>query len=206
VSTFARNKLKCLSILVLVLIFLLLIKISVGHDFGEMVWSSIVCVAWRSRIWIPVGGDFNISIHIQPPLHWTTWVNGWTLIMDKTNIVKFSSEHDQDKTFLINYQNNSRKGSTKITFLGLELDKHINWKNHINKILPKCFVVKSLHSSSNMSILKMIYSAYFLVTIILWGNSIGSNKVFLQQRRISRIITFSSSRTSYKPYFRDKNY
>jgi len=76
--------------------------------------------------------------------------------MNKTNIVKFSSKHYQDKTFLINYQNNSIKESTYTKFLGLELDKHINWKNHINKILPKCIVVRSVYSNSNMSILKMI--------------------------------------------------
>jgi hypothetical protein len=125
-------------LLVLVLIFFLLIKISVRYDFGESVWSSIVCIARRSGVRIQVVGDFHISIHIQPPLHWTTWVNGWPLIVDKTNIVKFSSKHYQDETFLINYQNNSIKESTNTRFLGLELDKHINWENHINKILDLC--------------------------------------------------------------------
>ena len=130
--------------------------------------------------------------------------------MNKTNIVQFSSKHYQDKTFLINYQNNSIKESTNTNFLGLELGKHINWKNHINKILSKCVVVRSVYSNSDMSVLKVIYFAYFLATmeydVIFWGNSIGSKQVFLQQRRICIIITFSSSRTSCKPYFRDKNY
>jgi hypothetical protein len=35
------------------------------------------------------------------------------------------------------------------------------------------------------------------------GNSIDSEKVFLQQKRIIRTITGSSSRTSCKFYFRD---
>ena len=126
--------------------------------------------------------------------------------MNKTNIVKISSKHYQDKTFLIYYKNNSIKESTNTKFLGLELDKHINWKNHINKILPRCIIVRSVYSNSNMSILKMIYFAYFLATMeydIFWGNLIGSKQVFLQQKRICGIITVSSPRTSCKPYFRD---
>ena len=72
-------------------------------------------------------------------------VNGLTLNIEKTNIIKFCSKHYQDETFIINYQNNPIKESTNTKFLGLELGKHMNWKNHINKILPKlssaCFVV-----------------------------------------------------------------
>jgi hypothetical protein len=35
------------------------------------------------------------------------------------------------------HQNNSIKEPTNTKFQGLELAKHINWKNHINKTLPK---------------------------------------------------------------------
>jgi len=87
-------------------------------------------------------------------------VNALTLNIDVTNIVKFISQHYQDETFLINYQNNTLKESTITKFLGLKLDKHINWKNHLNKTLPKlssaCLVVRSVYSYSNMPILKMI--------------------------------------------------
>lgn len=72
-------------------------------------------------------------------------VNGLTLNIYKTNIVKFSSKHYQDKTFLINYQNHSIKESSNTKFLRLELGKHINWKNYMNNVLPKlnsaCFLV-----------------------------------------------------------------
>jgi len=54
-----------------------------------------------------------------------------------------------------------------------------------------------------MSTLKMIYFAYFHATmeggIIFWGNSIDSKEVILQQKRIIRIMTVLSSRTSYEP-------
>jgi len=105
-------------------------------------------------------------------------VSGLTLNIDKTNINKFSSKHYPDETFLINYQNNPINKPTNTKFLWLELDKHINWNNHINKSLPKmcsaCFVVRSIYSYSNASTLKMIYIAYYHATIesgiLFWRN------------------------------------
>jgi hypothetical protein len=90
-----------------------------------------------------------------------------------------------------------------------QLDKHVSWKNHINKMLPKlssaCSVVGSMYSYSKVSTLKMIYFAHFHATMeyvfIFWGNLIDSKKVFLQQQNIIRILNGSSSRTSCKLLF-----
>jgi len=126
--------------------------------------------------------DFKeLQVQAKTTLDYTSkWflVNGLTLNIDKTNIIKFSSKHCQDETFLINYQNNSINKPTNTKFLELELDKYIYWNNHINKSLPKlctaCFIVRSIYSYSNMSTLKMIYIAYYHATmefgILFWRN------------------------------------
>ena len=53
--------------------------------------------------------------------------------------------------------------STK--FLCLQIDNHINWKNHIEKMIPKlsgaCYVVRSMIHISNINTLKLIYYACF---------------------------------------------
>ena len=100
------------------------------------------------------------------------------------------------------------KESTNTKFLGSEVDKHLKWKNHINKILPKLssayFFVRPVYSYSNMPTLKMIYFVYFHATVecgILWGYSIDSKEVIVQQKRIIRNMTGLSSGTSCKPSF-----
>ena len=106
-------------------------------------------------------------------------MNGLNLNIDKTNIIKFSSKQFQDKTFLINYQNSSIKESTNTIFLGLELDKHVNCKNHFNKILPKLssafFVVRSVYFYCNVSTLRIILFSYSHAAVehgVFWGNLI----------------------------------
>jgi len=79
------------------------------------------------------------------------------LTLDKTNIIS-SAQNITKMKHLINYQNNSIKESTNTEFFGLKLDKHINWKNHINHIIPKMssvyFIVRIKYPYINISTLK----------------------------------------------------
>jgi hypothetical protein len=98
----------------------------------------------------------------------TGWfsANGLVLNMDKTNIMKFTPRNRQNKNFQIIYQNRQLIGINSTKFIGLKLDKNINWKNHIQKILPKlssaCFVIRRLCPSCNINTLKMIYFVIFI--------------------------------------------
>ena len=101
---------------------------------------------------------------------------------------------------------NSIEEVTNTTFLGLELDNNITWKNHVGKILPKlcraCYTITTMYPISSLNTLQMIYFAYFHsilnYCIIFWGNSTESKKVFLAQKRIIRIMTGSKTRASCK--------
>jgi len=68
----------------------------------------------------------------------TGWflANGLVLNMEKTNIMKFTPNNHHNETFQILHQNRLLIGTDNTKFLGLELDKNVNWKNHIQKILP----------------------------------------------------------------------
>jgi hypothetical protein len=64
-------------------------------------------------------------------------VNGLSLNIDETKIVKFSSNHLHNDQFQITHLNKVMEAATNIKFLGLELDIRMSWKTHIAKILPK---------------------------------------------------------------------
>jgi len=84
----------------------------------------------------------------------------------------------------------------------------MNWKNLVAKILPKlsraCYAVRAMYSFSSLNTFKMIYFAYLHLVInygiIFWENSSESNKIFLAQKKIVRIMTGSRPKTC-KPLF-----
>jgi hypothetical protein len=120
--------------------------------------------------------------------HISDWFssNGLILNMEKTNIIKFYSNHFQNNIQQSAFKVNTIKEVINIKLLGLELDNNINWKHHVAKILPKlsraCYAVRSMHPFSSINTLKMIYFAYFNSIInygiISWGSSTESKEVF----------------------------
>ena len=126
--------------------------------------------------------------------------NGLALNMEKTNIMTFTSSYHQHEAFQIIYQKKIITGTNNTKFLGLELDKNIRWKNHVQKIIPKlssaCYLVRRMYPCCNSNTLKVIYFAYFHTVmeygITFWGVSVESKRIFQQQKRI---MTGSTSRT-----------
>jgi hypothetical protein len=81
-------------------------------------------------------------------------------------------------------------------FLGLQIDNHLNWKNHIGQMIPKlsgaCYDVRLMGHISNINTHKSIYYAYFhsiiKCEIIFWGNSSNSGNIFILQKKIVLIM------------------
>jgi hypothetical protein len=86
--------------------------------------------------------------------------NGLAMNMEKTNIVKFTPTNRSITDFEMAHQDGLLKETGHIKFLGLELDKNINWKCHIQRILPKlssaCYLLRRMSHICNLSTLKMI--------------------------------------------------
>jgi hypothetical protein len=118
----------------------------------------------------------------------------------------------QKDLFQVPYRDKEIKEVTNIKFLGLEIDKHLSWKTHIEQIIPKlshaCYAISSMLHFSNMDTLipKMIYFAYFHSVlkygIMFWGNHTDSMRVFHLQKKVVRIMAGAKSRVSYKPLFK----
>jgi hypothetical protein len=71
--------------------------------------------------------------------HKSKWfaMNGLSLNIYKTNVIRFHFDHLVSDAFQILYQDKEIKEVTYIKFLGLGLDKHVEWKTRIEQIIPK---------------------------------------------------------------------
>jgi hypothetical protein len=95
----------------------------------------------------------------------------------------------------------------------VHIDNHVNWKNHVEQILPKlsvaCFSIRNLIHSLNLDILHMLYFVYFhslfQYGIIFWGNSTHAQQVFKLQKRVVRVMSGAGPRSSCRSLFRKLN-
>ena len=79
--------------------------------------------------------------------------NNLVINLDKVNIMKFITKNSAHSTLHIGYKEEyiEARGNTKS--LGLQIDKHINWKNHTEEMISKlsgaCLAIKSMVSVCN---------------------------------------------------------
>jgi hypothetical protein len=100
--------------------------------------------------------------------------------------------------YVLNIECNGKyiEESVNTKSLGLQIDSHLSWSNHIDKLIPKlsggCYAVRCMFYVSNTETLKSIYLDYFYCVmkygIIFWGNSSFSKRVFTLQKKIVRLI------------------
>jgi len=97
----------------------------------------------------------------------------------KTNVIKFTPKTAAHIPLDIYYKDNVIGEEKSTKFLGMHIDNHMNWKNHVEQILPKlsaaCFLMKKLIHTLNQDTLRMVCFAYIHLLlpygIIFWGNS-----------------------------------
>jgi len=95
----------------------------------------------------------------------------------------------------------------------MHVDNHINWKNHVEQILPKssaaCFLIRNLIHTLNPDILQMVNFVYFHSVlqygIIIWGNSTHALQVFKLQKGVGRLMSGVGLRSSCRNLFRKPN-
>jgi hypothetical protein len=104
----------------------------------------------------------------------------------------------------VGYKENYIEEMTNTKFLRLKIVNHLNWKNHIELVIPKlsgaCYAVRSTIHISDITTLKSIYFAYFhsIVEygIIVWGNSSSSAEILTLQKKIIGILAGAQPRSS----------
>jgi len=87
--------------------------------------------------------------------------NNLVLNLDKTNIMKFLTKNSSHSTLHIGYNEKRIEKAENTTFLGLQIDNHTNWKNHMEEMIPKLsrarYAIRAMAHISNINTVKSIY-------------------------------------------------
>jgi hypothetical protein len=128
--------------------------------------------------------------------------NKLVLNIEKTNIMKFITNNSSHSTLCLGYREKYVEEMVYTKFLGLQINNHIIWNNHIEQTIPKlsgaCYAVRLVVHISNINPFKSIYYAYLHSIlksgIIFWSNSSNSGKIFILQKKIVRIMAGTQAR------------
>jgi len=103
------------------------------------------------------------SVPYLVPSHKIKWfaANKLGLNLDKTNTMKFITNNSSDTPLCTGYKEKHTEEMVDTKFLGLQIDNHLSWKNHIQQSRGACYAIKSMAHIKNINTLKSIYYAHF---------------------------------------------
>jgi hypothetical protein len=110
----------------------------------------------------------------------------------------------------IPFDNNKITTISNNKFLGIYINDTINWKHHIEYVLPKlsaaCYAIRIITPYTSLESLKIVYYSNFNSIINyglpFWGFSSHDKKVFIIQKRIVRIMMGCRKKVSCRNLFR----
>lgn len=94
--------------------------------------------------------------------------------------------------------------------LGVLLDTHLNWKSYIDTLKTKLarftYALSILKRNTDYQTALSAYYAnaysWFTYSIVLWGNSVDFNDIFIKQKKLIRILANIKQRQSCRPHFK----
>lgn len=137
--------------------------------------------------------------------------NSLILNLNKTECIYFSNTINIDQRLEIRCLDQNIVSRDSVKFLGVHLDCTLRWGYHIEAVCKK--LGSSLYAIGRMknclpkhSIIGIYYSlvySFLNFNVLLWGNSVESNRVFIIQKRIIRLIFDLNPRDSCRLFFRN---
>lgn len=136
------------------------------------------------------------------------YVNAIMINVNKTECVYFSISNN-DSTLVIRHSDSIIASKNCTKFLGIYIDRHLKWNSHVDEVCKKLY--SSYYALSRVryllplcSLMNVYYSLVFShlsYNIMVWGNSTETDRVFIIQKRILRMIFNVSPRSSCRPVF-----
>jgi hypothetical protein len=111
----------------------------------------------------------------------------------------------------VTYDHINISNSTETKFFRLIINETLSWNQHVDQIATKlcfaCYALRNLKHIVPQSTLRTIHYTYihFILSygIIFWGKSSNVSKLFILQKRITRIITNTGVRESCREAFKN---
>jgi len=130
-------------------------------------------------------------------------VNRLSLNISKTNYVIFRAPNKLKFPIAIKINNTDIEEKDFIKYLGVLIDSHLTFKQHINEVKKKIAravgILYKLRPFVTTTIMKSVYYAiaypFLLYGIIVWGSSSNSllSSIHLQQKKIVRILSYNDT-------------
>lgn len=145
-------------------------------------------------------------------LSWTK-ANSLELNSAKTKLIIFDPRKSCSESTLIKLSGRSIPECTSAKFLGCEIDKYLNWVNHINglcsRINSSLYALRILRQNVDSETCLVFYRACIesrlRFGIIAWGCSSNMNRLFIAQKKTLRVIFRLKNRESCRQHFIDSN-
>lgn len=140
------------------------------------------------------------------------WLEKQNLLINytKTKLIEFRPHQKSPLNVQLNIDGTPIENVSSCTLLGLEIDSHLNWKNHIERIKAKLsrftYALFNLKLNTDKKTAITAYYAYahswLSYGIILWGNSTSVDDIFILQKKCIRIIMNIDIMDTCRPHFK----
>ena len=147
----------------------------------------------------------------------TYWLNAnrISLNLEKTELVIFKHQRKNlDSPIKIKHNRKRLYPSKSVKYLGIKIDKNLNWKQHIHDIAIKLnranALLFTIRNYVNKHILRTIYFAIFDSHInyanLIWGQNLHAvNRIDILQKKTLRIMNFQSKDPHSSPLFKSNH-
>ena len=184
---------------------------NVSKIFHPIIYADDTTLLSTLQVFQTKDSAVNVSANInQELLEITKWMklNKLSLNAKKTKFMIFSNPQKVITTPDILVDNTKIECVDNFNFLGITLDRHLNWNAHLDKIATKLSqtigIMYKLKEYLPQNIMKTIYNSLLLphlnYGILVWGHK--SSRIISLQKKAVRIVNHSQYLAHTEPIFK----
>ncbi|KAI5637527.1 reverse transcriptase (RNA-dependent DNA polymerase) domain-containing protein [Phthorimaea operculella] len=182
------------------------------NELPKFIQEKCVLFADDLSILMTCENDDNIQQNIKKLLdEINNWMKNHNLDINynKTKIITFHPHQKAPLNIDITYNSINLETVTNFTLLGLDIDTHVDWKAHTQRIRNKLarftYALSEIKRTTDLQAALSTYYAYayswLTYGIIMWGNSTNVSTLFTQQKKLIRILVNIKPTDSCRPHF-----